>query len=198
LPPGVHIAEWQEFQSRFCSSSPRRLWLSGRLRALLELAATSGKLRRDFVWGSFVTAKPAPKDIDILLIMDDDFEVDGIPAPAQAVFDSVRPKLLERNAGAVVGHLSNLQKLSETRYRGGDQMLLAQQCIANLRGILLEARKVHSSQDYARMAEPILLEIQQREQEIIEFFSREIEQPMASQGDFAIGVETAPMARGRL
>jgi hypothetical protein len=81
---------------------------------------------------------------------------------------------------------------------GGDQMLLAQQCIANLRGILLEARKVHSSQDYARMAEPILLEIQQREQEIPEFFSREIEQPMASQGDFAISVETAPMARGRL
>jgi hypothetical protein len=33
----------------------------------------------------------------------------------------------------------------------------------------LEARKVHSRQDYSRMAEPILLEIQQREQEILEF-----------------------------
>jgi hypothetical protein len=43
-------------------------------------------------------------------------------------------------------------------------MLLAQQCIANLRRILLEARQVHSRQDYARMAEPILLEVQQREQ----------------------------------
>jgi len=32
-----------------------------------------------------------------------------------------------------------------------DQMLLAQQCIANLRRILLEARKVHSRQDYAPM-----------------------------------------------
>jgi uncharacterized protein DUF6932 len=55
---------------------------------------TGGKLRRVFVWGSFVTAKPVPKDLDILLIMDDDFEVEGIPALAQAVFNSVRARLL--------------------------------------------------------------------------------------------------------
>ena len=61
-----------------------------------------------------------------------------------------------------------------------DQMLLAQQCIANLRRILLEARKVHSRQDYARMAEPILLEVQQREQEILEYLSGDLEQPVAS------------------
>ena len=48
-----------------------------------------------------------------------------------------------------------------------DQMLLAQQCVGNLRRILLAARKVHSQQDYTRIAEPILLEIQQREQEIL-------------------------------
>jgi hypothetical protein len=60
-----------------------------------------------------------------------------------------------------------------------EQMLLAQQCIANLRKILLEARKVHSRQDYARMSEPILLEVQQREQEILEYLSRDMEQPLA-------------------
>ena len=61
-----------------------------------------------------------------------------------------------------------------------DQMLLAQQCIGNLRRILLEARKGHSRQDYARMAQPILLEVQQREQEILEYLSRDLEQPIAS------------------
>ena len=61
-----------------------------------------------------------------------------------------------------------------------DQMLLAQQCIANLRRILLEARKVHSRQDYARMAEPILLEVQQREQEICEYLSGDLEPRVAS------------------
>jgi predicted nucleotidyltransferase len=94
LPPGVHLAGWREFQARFCGSSPRRVWLSGRLRTILELAATNGKLRRVFIWGSFVTAKPAPKDLDLLLIMDEDFEMDEVAAPAQTVFDSVRAKLL--------------------------------------------------------------------------------------------------------
>ena len=61
-----------------------------------------------------------------------------------------------------------------------DQMLLAQQCVANLRRILLEARKSHPPRDYIRMAEPILLEIQQREQEILEYLSRDLEHPVAS------------------
>jgi hypothetical protein len=61
-----------------------------------------------------------------------------------------------------------------------DQMLLAQQCISNLREILLKARKVHSQQDYLRMSEPILLEIQQREQEILEYLSKDLEPSVAS------------------
>ena len=64
--------------------------------------------------------------------------------------------------------------------RTDDQMLLAQQCVANLRRVLLEARKAHSRQDYARMSEPILLEVQQREQEIVEYLSGDLEQPLAS------------------
>ncbi len=88
------MADWKEFQSRFGGPTPRRVWLTGRLRELVELATTTGKFRRVFVWGSFVTAKPVPNDLDILLIMDEDFEVDKAPVPAQAVFDSVRAKLL--------------------------------------------------------------------------------------------------------
>ncbi len=57
-----------------------------------------------------------------------------------------------------------------------DEMLLAQQCVHNLRGVLLEARKVHSAQDYRRLAEPVLLEIQQREQEILEYLASNVEQ----------------------
>jgi hypothetical protein len=61
-----------------------------------------------------------------------------------------------------------------------EQMLLAQQCVANLRTILLEARKAHSAQDYLRLAEPILLEVQQREQDILEYLSSGREQQVAS------------------
>ena len=61
-----------------------------------------------------------------------------------------------------------------------EEMLLAQQCVANLRRILLQARKVHSRQDYARMSAPILLEVQQREQELLEYLSRDLQRPIAS------------------
>ena len=123
--------------------------------------------------------------------MDEGFEVARMPASA-LLFESdvfwARVSIGDEMLESLAGHVSILQKLPETRYCRGeaaviqtdDQMLLAEQCIANLRRILLEARKFHSRQDYTRMAEPILLEIQQREQEIIECFSRELEQPIAS------------------
>jgi len=94
LPEGVYVTDWQEFRARFGAATARRVWLFGRFQALVELTVQTGKLRRVFVWGSFVTAKPAPKDVDILLLMDEDFEVERIAAPAQIVFDAVRAKLL--------------------------------------------------------------------------------------------------------
>jgi hypothetical protein len=93
LPPGVHAVQWPEFHARFGGSSSRRIWLTGRLRALLDLAASGHQLRRVFIWGSFVTGKASPRDLDILLIMDEDFEVDGIGDAARVVFDSARAKL---------------------------------------------------------------------------------------------------------
>ena len=89
LPVGVHLASWQEFQSRFGTGTPRRLWLFGRFQALVELAASTGKLRRVFIWGSFVTAKPVPRDVDTLPIMDEDFEVERVPVAAR-VSSSIR------------------------------------------------------------------------------------------------------------
>jgi hypothetical protein len=83
------------------------------------------------------------------------------------------------------GFVMSYKNFSETRYCGtgarmiqtDDQMLLAQQSVTNLRSILLQARKVHSSQDYLRLAEPILLEVQQREQDILDYLSSGIEHP---------------------
>jgi hypothetical protein len=94
LPVDVHLASLSEFRSRFGTLTPRRVWLFGRLQALIELAASTGKLRRVFVWGSFVTAKQSPKDVDVLLIMNEDFEVERVTTSAQPVFDSTKAKLL--------------------------------------------------------------------------------------------------------
>jgi hypothetical protein len=119
--------------------------------------------------------------------MDEDFEVDALPLNSLAVFDAVREKLLFEAdvfwARASIGDevlqvwLDTYQISRAYRKRGNcgielvviqtdEQVLLAQQCVTNLRSILLEARKVHSAQDYVRLAEPILLEVQQREQRL--------------------------------
>ena len=52
------------------------------------------------------------------------------------------------------------------------QLKAAQEAVGNLQQILLAARKVHTQQEYRLMSEPILLELQQREQEILEYLSR--------------------------
>lgn len=53
-----------------------------------------------------------------------------------------------------------------------EQLRTAQELIANLQKVLLGARKVHNPDEYRLLAEPILLELQQREQEILEYLSR--------------------------
>jgi predicted nucleotidyltransferase len=117
LPPGVHTADWEEFESRFGGFSPKRLWLLSRLRALLELASTGGQLRRVFVWGSFVTGKPAPRDLDILLIMSASrlrfHEGEALVRIGRLLGTRLDWR---RGARCLAGHLSNLQKLSKTRY----------------------------------------------------------------------------------
>lgn len=52
-----------------------------------------------------------------------------------------------------------------------EQLRAAQQAIFNLQKVLLEARRVHSGGEYRAMSEPILLEIQQREQEVLFYLS---------------------------
>ncbi|HKV41959.1 MAG TPA: hypothetical protein VJX67_22335 [Blastocatellia bacterium] len=51
------------------------------------------------------------------------------------------------------------------------QLTLAQDAVRNLQRVLVAARKVHTPVEYNRMAEPILLELQQREQEMLEYLS---------------------------
>ncbi len=53
-----------------------------------------------------------------------------------------------------------------------EQLKAAQEAVRNLQQVLLAARKVHTAAEYRAMSEPILLELQQREQEILMYLSR--------------------------
>jgi hypothetical protein len=60
------------------------------------------------------------------------------------------------------------------------QLEAAQKAVWNLQRVLMAARKVHNPAEYRAMSEPILLELQRREQEILAYLSRsEAELPVS-------------------
>lgn len=62
LPPGIHLATWEELDTAF-GLTPHREKLLGGLRRALELLAAAG-CRVAYIDGSFVTAKEIPNDFD--------------------------------------------------------------------------------------------------------------------------------------
>jgi hypothetical protein len=84
LPIGVHQASLDEVISRFGHGTARRRLVTTRLLRVLKIAEGTGKLERFIIFGSYVTAKLNPNDVDIILIMRDDFwepECDEATAP---------------------------------------------------------------------------------------------------------------------
>jgi hypothetical protein len=62
LPPGVHVATWDEIVAGFGWNADRTRLLDGLRRALESLAAAG--CQRAYVDGSFVTNKGVPGDFD--------------------------------------------------------------------------------------------------------------------------------------
>lgn len=93
LPEGVHVATVEEVVSRFATTSARRKWLGEQFRGLLAMAKSTEKLQRVFLWGSFVTSKDLPNDMDVLLVMSADFELNKLPENCQLLFDHAQARL---------------------------------------------------------------------------------------------------------
>ena len=51
------------------------------------MATETGKVGRFIVFGSFITQKEEPNDLDIFLLMSDDFDVSEVSAEVQVLFD---------------------------------------------------------------------------------------------------------------
>ena len=75
LPPGVHRAAWTEVMARFGEGSGQREVCTRRLAHLHERARRTGCLQRFIIFGSYVTAKTNPNDVDVILIMDNAFRL---------------------------------------------------------------------------------------------------------------------------
>lgn len=51
------------------------------------MAEATGHLARFVVFGSFVTDKPDPNDVDVFLVMDDSFDGDSLQGESIVLFD---------------------------------------------------------------------------------------------------------------
>lgn len=87
LPVGVHPASLPEVLFRFGTGSRRRRLLAIRLERVYRIAAETGCLARFVVFGSFVTRKTEPNDVDVFLIMDDNFDAVELDGESAILFD---------------------------------------------------------------------------------------------------------------
>ena len=87
LPPGVYEVSIQEALVRFAQTTPQRQAVGMRLKRIYRIAKASSHLKRFIVFGSFVTARREPNDVDIFLIMDDEFDVTKVEPSAAILFD---------------------------------------------------------------------------------------------------------------
>jgi len=99
LPVGVHCASLPDVLTRFGHGTPQRKLVSAQLTRIYKLAKATGKLQRFIIFGSYITVEPNPNDVDIILIMRDDFRQQGCPEEAKPLFDH---RLAQKEFGASV------------------------------------------------------------------------------------------------
>ena len=75
LPEGIHPATIDEVIAQFGSGTEQRIIMSERLKHIYQLAKETGHLQQLVIFGSYITAKPKPNDIDVVIIFDDDFDI---------------------------------------------------------------------------------------------------------------------------
>jgi len=87
LPLGVHQASLWETLTHFARGTARRKTVAARLERIYSLATATGHLARFIVFGSFVTDKPEPNDVDVFLLMDDAFDFAQLSGELRLLFD---------------------------------------------------------------------------------------------------------------
>lgn len=87
LPEGIHAATLRDVSAAFGSSGRERELLFQRLERIHRIATDTGHLVRFVVYGSFVTSKLIPNDVDVFMVFDDSFEASACDAEALLLLD---------------------------------------------------------------------------------------------------------------
>jgi len=87
LPSGVYPVTLHDMVEHFGAATPRRKVLALRLERIHLLAASTGHVARFVVFGSFVTTKPEPNDVDVFMLMGDSFDMTQLTHEGRLLFD---------------------------------------------------------------------------------------------------------------
>ena len=75
LPIGIHQATIDEVIAQFGSGMLQREVVTARLQRIYQIAKDTGNLQQLIIFGSYITAKPEPNDVDVVIIFNDDFDL---------------------------------------------------------------------------------------------------------------------------
>ncbi|ETX03192.1 MAG: hypothetical protein ETSY1_00930 [Candidatus Entotheonella factor] len=95
LPVGIYRATLIEVLEHFGTGTMQRRLVAQRLERIYTLAFSTGQVLRFAIFGSFVTAKPNPGDVDIFMIMEDTFNADQVQGEAAIIFDHLAVQNVE-------------------------------------------------------------------------------------------------------
>lgn len=87
LPLGVHAVELSEAMLRFGAGSLQRQTMATRLERICRVAFGTDHVARLIVFGSFITDKAEPNDVDVFLLMEDTFDAGQLTGEAELLFD---------------------------------------------------------------------------------------------------------------
>ena len=116
LPPGIYRISLGETLRRFGKGSWQRVAVAQRLERICRVSIGTGHVARFVVFGSFITAKREPGDVDVFLLMEDGFDIGQLTDEARVLFDHAAA---QAHFGASVFWLRRLAAL------GGEEQAIA-------------------------------------------------------------------------
>ena len=115
LPVGIYQATLTEVLQHFGTGTVQRRLVGQRLERIYTLACGTGQVVKFAVFGSFVTAKPDPEDVDIFMLMENSFDAHQVRGEAAIIFDHLT---VQNGEGASVFWIRQLAAI------GGEQEAL--------------------------------------------------------------------------
>jgi hypothetical protein len=85
LPPGIYRTTLSETLRCFGKGSRQRF--AQRLERIYRVSVGTGQVARFVVFGSFVTGKKEPADVDVFLLMENTFDMGQLACETRVLFD---------------------------------------------------------------------------------------------------------------